>query len=50
MTDKALKRGKVSNPHSFRKASFGDQYLNANEVANVKLLNQYYADRKFPDY
>ena len=32
------------------KASFGDQYLNANEVANVKLLNQYYADRKFPDY
>ena len=32
------------------KASFGDSYLNANEVANVKLLNQYYADRKFPDY
>ncbi len=32
------------------KASFGDNYLNANEVANVKLLNQYYADRKFPDY
>lgn len=27
MTDKALKRGKVSNPHSFRKASFGDQAL-----------------------
>jgi hypothetical protein len=32
------------------KASFGDNYLNANEVANVKLLNQYYSDRKFPDY
>ncbi len=32
------------------KASFGDKYLNANEVANVRLLNQYYSDRKFPDY
>jgi putative aldouronate transport system permease protein len=27
MTSKALRRKKVSNPHSFRKASFGDQAL-----------------------
>ena len=32
------------------KASFGDHYLNSTEVANVKLLNRYYTDRKFPDY
>ena len=32
------------------KSAFGDNYLNSTEVANVKLLNQYYNDKRFPDY
>lgn len=35
---------------SIPKASFGDHNLNSIEVANVKLLNQYYQNKKFPEY
>jgi len=35
---------------SIPKASFSDNNLNSIEVANIKLLNQYYENKKFPEY
>ena len=31
-------------------AQFTDAYLSSTEIANVKLLTQYYSDKKYPDY